>query len=254
MPVTKEQYVTEYLQRIGYTGSVEPCLDTLLALQRHHLFSIPFENLDLLEDNFVPSVDRDYLFDKLVRRRRGGVCYELNSSFYYLLTALGFSACQISGRCLLDLPITGHVFTLVHLPEGDYTADVGFGDDAVPPLKIGSSDTVHAYYADYRLEEDEDGLLRMYLQREGQEPAFQYQFALTPRTPEDYMDTFRFTAAKGNTFFSERPLCCRFNPKGKILLRRGILSVEEYGQEILSRPITDEESTEQGLKDLFDLA
>lgn len=253
MSITKEQYVTEYLQRIGYTGSTEPCLDTLRALQRHHLFHIPFENLDLLGDDFVATVDRSELFDRLVRRRRGGVCYELNSSFYYLLTALGFSACQVSGRCLPELPLTGHVFTLVHLPEGDYTVDVGYGDDPVPLLKIGSSEVVHDYYADYWLEEEEDGLIAMYLQHPEQAPARQYQFTLVPRTPEDYMDTFRFTAAKGNTFFSERPLCCRFDDKGKTLLRRGILTVEEYGHEVERRELTDEEQNVPAMKKMFDL-
>lgn len=250
--ISKEQYISTYLQRIGYTGSIEPCLETLTALQQCHLFSIPFENLDLLSDGFVPSVDRDFLFDKLIVRRRGGVCYELNTSFYHLLTALGFDAQQISGRCMLDTPLTGHVFTLVHLPEGDYTADVGFGDDAVPPLNVAGG-VVHAYHADYWVEPDQDGLLRMFLQRPGREPDFQYQFALTARTQEDYMDTFRFTAAPGNTFFSERHICCRFTPAGKILLRRGTLSIEEYNEIVESHPVPLGEETDLCLRKYFDL-
>lgn len=253
MAVSKEQYVSEYLQRIDYTGSTRPCPATLQALQQHHLFSIPFENLDLLTDHFVPCVDREYLFDKLVIHRRGGVCYELNTSFYHLLLALGFSADQISGRCTPDTPLTGHVFTLVHLPEGDFTADVGFGDDAVPPLNVNSREVVHAYHADYWLENDEGGLLRLFLQRPGQEAAFQYQFGLIPRTPEDYMDTFRFTAAPGNTFFSQRHICCRFTPKGKILLRRGVLSIEEFNEIVESRPVALGAETEACLRKYFDL-
>lgn len=254
MAISNDQYVFEYLQRIGYTGSTQPCLATLRELQQHHLFHIPFENLDLLTDHFVPCVDREYLFDKLVTRRRGGVCYELNTSFYHLLRALGFSASQISGRCMPDTPLTGHVFTLVHLPEGDFTADVGFGDDAVPPLNVNSRETVRAYHADYWLEEDGDGLLRLFLQRPGQAAAFQYQFGLTARTPEDFMDTFRFTAAPGNTFFSQRHICCRFTPSGKILLRHGVLSIEEFNEIVESRPITPGEETDECLREYFDLA
>lgn len=253
MAISNEQYISQYLQRIGYTGDTQPSLATLQALQQHHLYSIPFENIDLLGECFVPNIDRDALFDKLVARRRGGVCYELNTSFYHLLCALGFSACQISGRCMLDGPLTGHVFTLVHLPEGDYTADVGFGDDAVPPLNINSREKVHAYHTDCWLEDDTDGLLRLYLQRPGQEPAFQYQFALTVRTPEEIINTFRFTAAPGNTFFSERHICCRFTPEGKILLRRGILSIEEYNQIVLSQTITPGSETDACLRKYFDL-
>lgn len=252
MPLTKEQFISAYLERIGYHGALTPSLETLNALQRHHLYAIPFENLDLLRPGFTPNLDRDYLFDKLVTRRRGGVCYELNTSFYNLLTALGFSACQVSGRSKLESPLTGHVFTLVHLPEGDYTADVGYGDDAVPPLNVKGG-RVEAYHAAYWVEPDQDGLLRMYMQVPGEEPEFQYQFALTPRTQDDYMDTFRFSAAPGNTFFSERPLCCRFTPAGKILLRRGVLTVREYNQVVESRPIAPGRETERCLREYLDL-
>lgn len=252
MSVTKEQFISAYLERIDYHGSLTPCLETLVSLQRHHLYAIPFENLDLLKPAFTPNLDRDHLFDKIVKRRRGGVCYELNTSFYNLLTALGFSACQISGRAMLNLPLTGHVFTLVHLPEGDYTADVGFGDDAVPPLNVNGG-AVEAYHAKYWVEPDGDSLLRLYLQIPGQEPEFQYQFSLTPRKQEDYMDTFRFSATPGNTFFSERHICCRFTPAGKILLRRGVLSIRENNQVVESRPIAPGEETERCLREYFDL-
>lgn len=250
--MTREQFISEYLNRIDYHGSLAPCLETLLELQRQHVYSVPFENLDLLR-RLPPNLDRDFLFDKIVKRRRGGVCYELNTSFYYLLTAMGFSACQISGRCRLDAPITGHVFTLVHLEEGDYTADVGYGDSAVPPLRIDSGETVSAYHITSWLEREDEDLMRLYQQRPGQEPVLQYQFSLTAREQADYMDTFRFSAAPGNTFFSERHICCRYTPEGKITLRRGALTVERDGRVVESRPLASSEEIERCLREYFDL-
>ncbi len=244
-----ERYIDAYLERIGYTGAREPCPETLVELQRRHLYSIPFENLDILR-GVEPNVDRDYLFDKLVLRRRGGVCYELNSSFYYLLCALGFSAYQISGRNRPDLPMTGHVFTLVRLPEGDHIADVGYGDLAVPPVKIGAA-PVSAYHATYWLEREEGDLLRLYTAWPGQEPRPQYQFSLTPRTQADYMDTFRYSATPGNTIFSQRHVCCRFGPEGKLSLRKGVFSVERAGRVLESRPLTGEEEIERCLIEKF---
>ena len=38
---------SEYLQRIGYTGGCEPTAETLRNLHRAHIFSVPFENLDI---------------------------------------------------------------------------------------------------------------------------------------------------------------------------------------------------------------
>ena len=149
MNMTNEQFVSDYLNRIDYRGSKEPCLQTLLDLQRCHLYAVPFENLELLKDGFQPNLSREYLYDKIVRQRRGGVCHELNASFYYLLTSMGFDAHQIGGRSYLDKPMTGHAFTLIHLPEGDYTADVGYGDDAVPPLNLTTRESVENYFAKF---------------------------------------------------------------------------------------------------------
>lgn len=254
MSLTNEQFISEYLDRIDYRGSTTPCLETLIELQRQHVYSAPFENLELLKPAFTPNLDRDYLFDKIVRQRRGGVCYELNTSFYNLLTALGFSACQISGRCRLDTPITGHVFTLVHLDEGDYTADVGFGETAVPPLRIDGGETVHAYHAAFWLEREDEDLMRLYRQCPGEEPVLEYQFSLTAREQADYMDTFRFSAAPGNTAFSERHICCRYTPEGKISLRRGTLTVEQENRVLESRPVALGEETERCLKEYFHLS
>lgn len=251
MFISKEQFISEYLERIEYHGGTAPCLETLIELQRQHVYHVPFENLDILR-GLTPNLDRDFLFNKIVRRRRGGVCYELNTAFYYLLTALGFSACQISGRCRLGTPLTGHVFTLVHLNEGDYTADVGYGDSVVPPLRIGG-EAVSAYHTTSWLERDEDGLLRLYQQNPHEEPTFQYQFSLESREQADYMDTFRFAAAPGNTVFSERHICCLSIPAGRITLRRGILTIKLENQVVESRPIAPGEETSRCLWEYFGL-
>lgn len=253
MHMTNAQYVSAYLSRIGYRGSTVPCLDTLLELQRCHLYSVPFENLELLKDDFVPCLSREYLFDKIVVQKRGGVCHELNTSFYYLLTAMGFNACQIGGRSYLDKPMTGHAFTLIHLPEGDYTADVGYGDDAVPPMNLTTREAVEAYFAKYWIEDDDEGFQRLYLQRPGEAPAFQYQFSLSPMKTEDFFETFRETAAKGATFFSEEYFCCRHRPEGKTLFLRGVLTVTQGNTTVERRTIAPVTASEQTLRDYFDL-
>lgn len=251
--VFNEQYVSEYLKRIGYQSSTSPSVETLLALQRCHLYSVPFENLELLKDDFEPNLSREYLFDKIVRQRRGGVCHELNTSFFQLLTAMGFDAYQIGGRSYLDKPMTGHAFTLIHLPEGNYTADVGYGDDAVPPLNLTTRESVEAYFARFWVEDDEDGLQRMYLQRPGEEPAFQYQFSTKPMATTDFIDTFRETATKGVTFFADEYFCCRYQPKGKTLFLRGVLTVTEGNTVIEKRTVAPGEESAHVLREYFDL-
>lgn len=40
--------VDAYLIRIGYHGDLSPTMDTMRALHRSHVTTIPFENLDVL--------------------------------------------------------------------------------------------------------------------------------------------------------------------------------------------------------------
>ena len=46
--------IEAYLQRIGYQGEKQPTLTTLKALQRLHLQTITFENLNPLLGRAVP--------------------------------------------------------------------------------------------------------------------------------------------------------------------------------------------------------
>src|SRR5580693_2308870 len=87
--------VERYLKRIGYDGPREPGIENLRALHRCHMLTIPFENLDIpLGRPIVLNVE--HLYNKLVDRRRGGYCYELNGLFAWLLAQLGFDVKMIS--------------------------------------------------------------------------------------------------------------------------------------------------------------
>lgn len=86
-----------YLERIGYIGAREPMPDLIPQLHRAHLLAVPFENLDIpLGRPIALSVPAFY--DKVVRRRRGGFCYELNGLFGWLLERLGAGVTLLSAR------------------------------------------------------------------------------------------------------------------------------------------------------------
>lgn len=72
------QQLIAYLDRIGL--SEEPVRDIagIGMMQRAHLETVPFENLDILAGKVPLDLSEAGLFDKIVRRRRGGICYELN--------------------------------------------------------------------------------------------------------------------------------------------------------------------------------
>ena len=80
--------VPAYLERIGYRGSLDVSLETLRGLHLAHLYTVPFENLDILRHRPI-ALGGVELFDKIVARRRGGFCYELNGLFCRALARAG---------------------------------------------------------------------------------------------------------------------------------------------------------------------
>ena len=85
-----------YLDRIKF--SAKPCVDlaTLKGLQRQHLLNIPYENLDVQLERTV-SRGLDDIFAKLVTRKRGGWCYEMNGLLGWSLEQIGFDVTYLSG-------------------------------------------------------------------------------------------------------------------------------------------------------------
>ena len=91
--------VDAYLARIGAARPERPSTEALQVLHAAHLRSVPFENLSIHLGEPV-ILDESALLDKIVGRRRGGFCYELNGLFAALLTALGFDVTLLAGRVL----------------------------------------------------------------------------------------------------------------------------------------------------------
>src|SRR5215475_7208653 len=130
--------VAAYLERIGCSGSRRPSADTLRDLHRAHLFSVPFENLDIGWGREI-RIDQEAFVRKIVEHNRGGFCYELNGAFSMLLQALGFQVTLLSARVPLadgsDSPEFDHLTLRVDLSE-PWVADVGFGDCFVDPVRL----------------------------------------------------------------------------------------------------------------------
>ena len=127
--MTNQQKIDAYLQRIGFTGKVSLDFDTLHTLQLNHLLHVPYENIDIVHG--IPlSLEVDAIFDKVVTRRRGGYCFELNALFAWLLKNLGFNVKDYMGRFIINetgIPMRRHRLLGVTIGSEMYLADVGVG-------------------------------------------------------------------------------------------------------------------------------
>ncbi|MFF2204222.1 arylamine N-acetyltransferase [Streptomyces sp. NPDC058145] len=129
-----------YLRRIGAARPQHPTAEALNELHLRHLRTVPFENLSIhLGEEIVLEEER--LLDKVVGRRRGGFCYELNGAFGALLAALGYEVALLAGRVYgneghLGIPYD-HLALRVRTADGtDWLADVGFGAHSHLPLAL----------------------------------------------------------------------------------------------------------------------
>lgn len=127
---------TRYLQKLGFTESeidkpITPDLDMLKRLQMAHLTQYPFQSVTTILDRPVDLED-GVIYDKLVARRLGGYCYELNGLFLALLRHLSYEARIITGVVILDNQLERqnartHMAIIVTIDEQNYLVDVGFG-------------------------------------------------------------------------------------------------------------------------------
>jgi len=124
-----------YLERIGLKDETPaPTAAWLDRLVHAQLLHIPFDSMDVWGRGDCPSLAIEDLFDKIVRRHRGGYCFELNSLFCSFLKAVGFDAyvvivCLTGGRDFIPPP--AHCAVICVIDGEKYFCDVGFGG-AVP--------------------------------------------------------------------------------------------------------------------------
>lgn len=130
-----------YLTRIGFGGDRVPTLETLRRLQHAHTTTLPFENLEIILGRSVP-LDLPTVQDKMVRRRRGGYCYEHVGLFAAALERLGFGVTGLHGRVVMGAPgglrPASHAMLRVTASDDDrvWLCDIGFGSGPAAPLEL----------------------------------------------------------------------------------------------------------------------
>jgi N-hydroxyarylamine O-acetyltransferase len=209
--------LTAYLRRIDYRGKLEPTLEVLTELHRAHLFSVPFENLDIiLRRPIVLSLPA--LYEKVVLRQRGGFCYELNALFCWLLKEIGFEVQMLSGRVFSGEKFGAefdHMLLKVSFDD-DVVADVGFGDSFVDPLILSAEEQSQTNGAYRFFKEDDDWVLSR--KTSGAEWQAQYCFTLQPRLLNDYETMCSYHQTSPESSFTRESVCSLVTPDGRITL------------------------------------
>jgi len=228
-----------YLERIQYRGSLLPTLETLRGLQLSHLLSVPFENLSIHANEPI-QLEEDWLFDKIVLRRRGGFCYELNGLFACLLRGLNFNVTMLSaGVARADGgfgPDFDHMTLMVWL-EDRWLVDVGFGDSFRRPLLLDRREAQADGRRSYQI--DDGGHYLVLKENDGEWKA-QYRFTLLPHRLADYTGMCSYHQTSPKSSFTQRRICSIATPDGRVTLSDMRL-IEAEGDERRERILADEE-------------
>jgi N-hydroxyarylamine O-acetyltransferase len=242
--------VNSYLERIGYRGERAPTEAVLRELHLAHLYAVPFENLDISRG--IPiQLDSAALFAKIVTRRRGGFCYELNGLFAELLRALGFAVTLLSAGVGHETggfgPDFDHLTLRVDL-DTPWLVDVGFGESFREPLRLDSEEIQAQGAGGYRI--IRDGAHRLLVRRgiDGEKP--QYRFSLEPRALPDFAGMCLYHQTSPLSHFTQKRVCTMATPEGRVTLsgRRLIVTRSGTREEV---ELADEEAVASALWTYF---
>ncbi len=229
-----------YLERIGLELPLEADVESLCRLQMAHLLHVPFENLDIALGRPI-RLGLTTLYDKIVTRRRGGFCYELNGLFAWLLDDLGFEVTYLSasdyhpedGSYGLDYD---HLALLVRCPadpapEVRWLVDVGWGDTFRIPLRADAEGEQDGGLKTYRITTNPGAEVRRQLWERHTSGVWERQYAFTtqPRAFPDFESMCRYHQTSPESIFTRKQICTLAMPDGRVSLEDERLLITRGG-------------------------
>jgi N-hydroxyarylamine O-acetyltransferase len=232
--------VERYLERIGFEGTPAADRATLAAVQRAHALHVPFDALDCYLGNPV-TVEPADAYRKIVDRRRGGYCYELNGLLGAMLTEIGFAVTLLAARPETPAGLAepfAHLTLLVEL-DRRLLVDVGFGVFSMEPLDLDerSEQVIDGHTFAIAEVDDADGAGEL-LVRELRPDEQGYRLSLRPRDRDEFREQCRFYATDPDSPFVRRASLQRAHEDGWTKLTRKELEVRR-ASETVEEPIRD---------------
>lgn len=214
--------LASYLRRIGFQGEARADADTLRQLVRLHAQAIPFENLDAFTGRAV-SLDPAAVADKLLRRGRGGWCFEQNLLLGEVLRSMGYPVVDLAARVVWNRPVDAavartHRLLQVTVSGREWLADAGFGGQTLTGvLDLHSTEPQSTPHEPFRLRGlGEERVLESQIRGEWL-PLF--RFDLQPQLPVDFEAANYQLAHDPASHFTQGITVSRATPEGRHVLR-----------------------------------
>ena len=183
--------IQQYLHKLQL-NYLEPAADlaTLTKLQDTHLKFIPYDNFDCLNGR-ITSLKRSEVFEKLIMRNRGGICFELNGLYNWLLESLGFAVTSYAARYTDKLEvyqIRRHRVMCVNIDNKRYLTDVGVNSESPRvPLELTEGLIQSDGISQYKLSKDEIFGWLLWQKERGKPWKRLYGFTEDPMIDKDFI-------------------------------------------------------------------
>lgn len=243
--------IKKYLERINYVGPINPTFEVLSKLQVLHLLNVPFENLDI-HNNI--KIDLTNLFNKIVVRKRGGFCYELNGLFYELLKEIGFTIKMVSARVYDSKGCYGeefdHMALIGTIEDDNFLVDVGFGEFSLYPIKIELNKETSDPRGIFIIETFDENY--KVIKKKNVDGKFipEYLFSEKERQLVEFYGMCNYHQTSNESHFTQKKICSLPTKNGRITLTGDTLRITENG-EIKERKLNTEQEIQKELWNNF---
>lgn len=224
--------LTQYLDRIDFTATPKADIDTVARMMRRQLFSVPFENLDVQAGKIVSLVPEE-IVEKIVGRKRGGYCYEVNGLFAMALASLGITYQFVAARPMFypaRRPRT-HMALVLTLGGERWLCDLGFGSYGIrAPMSLSKLDVEVAQDDDiFKLSLGEDGFYLLQAKVDGQWTN-QYAFDLSPQEWVDFVPANYLNSTHPDAIFVRMTVAVVMTEAGRKILGGDSFKIVSHGR------------------------
>ena len=198
------------------------------------------------------------MFEKIVEKRRGGLCFELNGLFCWLLCSLGYQVTSYAGRFIYPseagIQMRRHRVLVVTLEGKRYLTETGMNSEGPrAPLVLAEGEAQWDGVTEYRFSRDAFWGWVLWKRSPGGAWRRLYGFTEEPQLDIDFIMPSLFCDVHPMSPFNKTVRASIFLPDAHLSLRDSKLTWYRKGAVARSRSVAPGAETAQVLWDVFGL-
>lgn len=235
--------------RLKLANRTEVRFEELNSILFAFAHTIPFENLDVIARN-ANTITMENLQNKILTTSRGGLCYELNTLFYYFLKDCGYDV-QLALGTVYKNDINawaledGHITIILNYDNKRYLIDVGIAS-LVPLIPVPfTGESVSSKNGSYRVRKRDTSKGNYVLERKDTNGDWKVCHAFYNRIIDEVVvnDVQKRVIEDEKSVFNKGPIAVKLTDYGHISLTNTSLT-EMIREEKAKRVITEDQYRE----------